>query len=153
LRAATGVDFARYKPTTIHRRLQRRMVLHKLDGLGEYVKYVHENPTELQALYQDILIHVTRFFREPASFEALKERILPAARENRPGAQRLRLWVCGCSTGEEASSLAMTVLEFLDEAGQNTPMQVFATDVSESAIEHARNGIYPENIAADVSAA
>src|SRR5262249_57998170 len=126
-RAAAGVAFARYKPTTIHRRLQRRMVLHKLDGLGEYVKYVHENATELQALYQDILIHVTRFFREPASFEALKERILPVAMENRPGRQPLRLWVCGCSTGEEAYSLAITVLEFLDDLGQSTPRQLFAT--------------------------
>src|SRR5262249_22974265 len=153
LRAATGVDFTRYKPTTIHRRLQRRMVLHKLDGLADYVKYVHENPSELQALYQDILIHVTRFFREPASFEALKERILSVAMENRGGDQPMRLWVCGCSSGEEAYSLAITVLEFLDEAGQNTAIQVFATDVSESAIEHARNGIYPESIAADVSPA
>ena len=153
LRAATGVDFTRYKPTTIQRRLQRRMVLHKLDGLADYVKYVHENPSELQALYQDILIHVTRFFREPASFEALKERILPVAMENRGGDQPMRLWVCGCSSGEEAYSLAITVLEFLDDLGQSTPMQLFATDVSESAIEHARNGIYPESIAADVSPA
>jgi len=153
LRGATGVDFSRYKPTTIHRRLQRRMVLHKLDGLGDYVKYVNDNPSELQALYQDILIHVTRFFREPASFEALKERILPVAMENRTGDQPIRLWVCGCSTGEEAYSLAITVLEFLDDLGQSTPMQLFATDVSESAIEHARNGIYAESIAADVSPA
>jgi two-component system CheB/CheR fusion protein len=152
LRAATGVDFTRYKPTTIHRRLERRVVLHKLDGLGDYVRYVHENPSELQALYQDILIHVTRFFREPASFEALKERILPLVMANR-GDQPIRLWVCGCSTGEEAYSLAITVFEFLDEVGQITPVQVFATDVSESAIEHARNGVYPESVAADVSAA
>jgi two-component system CheB/CheR fusion protein len=151
LQAATGVDFTRYKPTTIHRRLQRRMVLHKLDGLGDYVKYVHENPSELQGLYQDILIHVTRFFREPASFEALKERVLPIAMDNRGNEQPIRLWVCGCSTGEEAYSLAITVLEFLDESGQNTPMQLFATDVSESAIEHARDAIYSEAIAADVS--
>jgi two-component system, chemotaxis family, CheB/CheR fusion protein len=151
LRAATGVDFTRYEPTTIHRRLQRRMVLHKVHGLDDYVKYVHENPSELQALYQDILIHVTRFFREPDSFEALKERVLPIAVENRGTEQPIRLWVCGCSTGEEAYSLAMTVLEFLDESGQNTPIQLFATDVSESAIEHARDAVYPEAIAADVS--
>ena len=151
LNAATGIDFARYKPTTIHRRLHRRMVLHKLDGLREYVKYVQENPNELQALYQDILIHVTRFFREPASFEALKEHVLPVAVGHHGREQPIRLWVCGCSTGEEAYSLAITVLEFLDEMGQSTPMQLFATDVSESAIEHARDGIYPESIAADVS--
>src|SRR5262249_33113720 len=94
LRAATGVDFTRYKPTTIQRRLQRRMVLHKLDSLGDYVKYVQENPTELQALYQDILIHVTRFFREPASFEALKKTVLPVALENRGDDQPIRIWVC-----------------------------------------------------------
>jgi two-component system CheB/CheR fusion protein len=151
LRTATGVDFTRYKPTTIQRRLQRRMVLHKLDGLGDYVKYVEQNPTELQALYQDILIHVTRFFREPASFEALKQAVLPVALENRADDQPIRIWVCGCSTGEEAYSVAITVFEFLDEAGQNTPVQLFATDVSESAIEHARDGIYPASIAADVS--
>src|SRR5262245_31917110 len=151
LRSATGVDFPRYKPTTIQRRLQRRMVLHKLDGLGDYVKYVEQNPTELQALYQDILIHVTRFFREPASFEALKKTVLPVAIENRGDDQPIRIWVCGCSTGEEAYSLAITAFEFLDEAGQNTPIQLFATDVSESAIEHARDGIYPESIASDVS--
>src|SRR5262245_61624338 len=151
LRGATGVDFTRYKPTTIQRRLQRRMVLHKLDGLGDYVKYVEQNATELQALYQDILIHVTRFFREPASFEALKQHVLPAALERRGDDQPIRIWVCGCSTGEEAYSLAITTFEFLDEGGQTTPIQLFATDVSESAIEHARNGIYPESIAADVS--
>jgi two-component system, chemotaxis family, CheB/CheR fusion protein len=151
LRAATGVDFTRYKPTTIQRRLQRRMVLHKLDGLGDYVKYLEANPTELQALYQDILIHVTRFFREPSSFEALKSSVLPVAMNNRGDGQPLRMWVCGCSTGEEAYSLAMTVFEFLEDAGQNTPIQLFATDVSESAIEHARDGSYPESIAADVS--
>src|SRR5262245_48817421 len=151
LRAATGVDFTRYKTTTIQRRLQRRMILHKLDGLGAYVKYVHENPNELQALYQDILIHVTRFFRESASFDALKEHVLPTAVDNRADGQPIRLWVCGCSTGEEAYSLAITVLEFIDEHAANTPMQLFATDVSESAIEHARNGVYPESISADVS--
>ena len=151
LRAATGVDFRRYKPTTIHRRLQRRMILHKLDGLGAYVEYVHENPAELHALYQDILIHVTRFFREPASFEALKERVLPTAMETCGGERPIRLWVCGCSTGEEAYSLAITVLEFLDDTRQDTPIQVFATDVSEQAIGYARDGIYPESIAADVS--
>ena len=151
LRGATGVDFTRYKPTTIQRRLQRRMVLHKLDGLGDYVKYVEQNPTELQALYQDILIHVTRFFREPASFEALKQHVLPVALEHRGNDHPIRIWVCGCSTGEEAYSLAITTFEFLDEVGQTTPIQLFATDVSESAIEHARDGIYPESIAADVS--
>ena len=146
------MDFSLYKPTTIHRRLQRRILLHKLDSMGEYIRYVNENPAELQALYQDILIHVTRFFREPESFEALKARVLPAIAGARGGDQPIRLWVCGCSTGEEAYSLAIIVLEFLDELGQNVPVQLFATDVSEAAIEHAREGIYTETIASDVSA-
>jgi chemotaxis methyl-accepting protein methylase len=94
---------------------------------------------------------VPRRFREPASFEALKETVLPVAMENRGDDQPIRMWVCGCSTGEEAYSVAMTVFEFLDTVGQTTPMQLFATDVSESAIEHARDGVYPESIAADVS--
>jgi len=153
LRAATGVDFTRYKPTTIQRRLQRRVVLQKLDSLSDYVKFVQANPSELQALYQDILIHVTRFFREPDSFEALKETILPSIMQNRIGEQSIRVWVCGCSTGEEAYSLAIGLLEFLEESAAEAPVQIFATDVSESAIEHARDGTYPASIAADVSPA
>src|SRR5262249_56368089 len=105
-----------------HRRLQGRMSVHKLAGPGAYGGDVHENPNELQALYQDILIHVTRFFRESASFDALKEHVLPTAVDNRPDDQPIRLWVCGCSTGEEAYSLAITVLEFLDEHAPHTPM-------------------------------
>ena len=153
LRAATGVDFTRYKPTTIHRRLQRRMLLHKHDGLGDYLQYVQQNPAELQTLYQDILIHVTRFFREPGSFEALTQRVLPMILDDRVGDQPIRLWVCGCSTGEEAYSLAITALEFLEKRATNAQVQLFATDVSESAIEHAREGVYAGSITADVSRA
>jgi two-component system CheB/CheR fusion protein len=151
LRAATGVDFRRYKRPTIQRRLHRRMVLHKLSGADAYVKFLRENPAEVQALYRDVLIHVTRFFREPDSFAAITAHVLPAAIESQRDDQPIRIWVPGCSTGEEAYSIAIVVLEFLAERGLAVPVQVFATDVSEPAIEHARTGLYPEGIAADVS--
>jgi len=152
LRTATGVDFGRYKRPTIQRRLQRRMVLHKLTKIDQYLKLLHETPEEVQALYRDVLIHVTRFFREPESFAAISGSILPKVVESRQEEQAIRIWVPGCSTGEEAYSVAIVVLEFLAEKNLVVPVQVFATDVSESAIEYARAGTYREGIAADVSA-
>src|SRR5262245_30763048 len=151
LRAATGVDFRRYKRPTIQRRLQRRMVLHKLTSIDQYLKLLHETPQEVHSLYQDILIHVTRFFREPESFAAITGTILPKILELQREDQPIRIWVPGCSTGEEAYSIAIVVLEFLADRNAAVPVQVFATDVSESAIEHARTGSYTEAIAADVS--
>jgi two-component system CheB/CheR fusion protein len=151
LRNATGVDFAQYKPPTIRRRLQRRMVLHKIGTVEHYLKFLHENPTEVHNLYQDILIHVTRFFREPESFDMLKTSVFPKIIGERKSDNPLRIWVPGCSTGEEPYSVAITLLEYLSEHETTTPIQVFATDLSESAIERARAGIYPESIAADVS--
>src|SRR5262245_40981727 len=151
LRAATGVDFRRYKRPTIQRRLQRRMVLHKLTSIDQYLKLLHETPQEVHSLYQDILIHVTRFFREPESFAAITGTILPKILELQREEQPIRIWVPGCSTGEEAYSIAIVVLEFLADRNAAVPVQVFATDVSESAIEHARTGSYTEAIAADVS--
>jgi two-component system, chemotaxis family, CheB/CheR fusion protein len=152
LRASTGVDFNHYKPPTIRRRLRRRMTLHKLEHIDEYIKYLHENPPEVQELYRDILIHVTRFFREPDSFDTLKQHVYPTLIEERPADQPIRVWIPGCSTGEEAYSVAISLLEFLGERALSFPVQVFATDVGETAIDRARAGIYPENIAEDVSA-
>ena len=151
LRRATGVDFAHYKPPTIRRRLQRRMALHKLQSIERYLGYLQENPAEIQALYQDILIHVTRFFREPDSYAALAEHVFPkVAVPGRPDGP-IRVWVPGCSTGEEAYSIAIALVEHLGDHWSGVTIQVFATDVSEAAIEHARAGVYPESIAADVS--
>jgi two-component system CheB/CheR fusion protein len=153
LRGTTGVDFKRYKLPTIERRIQRRMLLHKLTRLDEYVRFLDAHKPEILALYQDILIHVTRFFREPESFQALTSVVLPRLMETRHSEQSIRIWVSGCATGEEAYSIAIVLLEFLGDQASGVPIQIFATDISEPAIEHARNGTYPESITADVSPA
>lgn len=152
LRARTGNDFTYYKHTTIKRRIKRRMMLHKIDRLSDYVKLLNERPAEVEALFQDILINVTGFFRDPEVFEALVERVYPKLFKERRAADPVRIWVCGCSTGEEAYSLAMTLIEHLGEHVNGLTVQIFATDIDEHAISMAREGIYPEGIAGDVSA-
>jgi two-component system CheB/CheR fusion protein len=152
LRSATGIDFTQYKPPTIRRRLERRMVLHKIPSLTRYVRYLEGNPSEVKNLYEDILIHVTRFFRDPDVFTALAEKVFPRILKDRAPDAPVRFWIPGCSTGEDAYSLAIALLEHLgDEAGR-VPLQIFATDVSDRSIEHARAGVYPDNITTDVSA-
>jgi two-component system, chemotaxis family, CheB/CheR fusion protein len=153
LRSATGVDFTYYKPTTLKRRIARRMVLHKIESLAHYVRFLKQTPSEADALYQDLLINVTRFFRDPETFEALKKKIFPRLLKNRPPQSPIRIWVPGCATGEEAYSLAIVLMETLGGAQSGVPVQIFGTDISDRAIEHARLGIYPESIASDVSAA
>jgi two-component system, chemotaxis family, CheB/CheR fusion protein len=152
LRGATGVDFRQYKMPTIERRLQRRLLLHRLTRLDDYVRVLRESPSEVLALYGDILIHVTRFFREPESFEALTDRVFPRLIADHKGDHPLRAWVAGCSTGEEAYSLAIALLEALGDDAARIPVQIFATDVSEDAIQRARMGTYPASIVSDVSA-
>ena len=153
LRAAKGVDFSFYKPTTLKRRIARRMTLQKLESLAHYVRFLRQTPHEVDALFQDLLINVTSFFREPEAFEVLKKKVFPRLLKDRPPQTPIRVWVPGCSTGEEAYSLAIALLEFLGHQGASEPMQIFATDLSERAIEKARAGVYPGGIAADVSAA
>jgi two-component system CheB/CheR fusion protein len=151
LKRFSGVNFTNYKQPTIRRRLQRRMMLHKLGHVDHYLKYLRENPGEIRNLYRDVLIHVTRFFREPGSFQALADTVFPEIVKNRRRETPIRIWVPGCSTGEEPYSLAIALLEFLgDEAGE-VPIQIFGTDLSEPAIEAARAGLYPETIEEDVS--
>jgi len=152
LRNRTGNDFTYYKHTTIRRRIQRRMVLHKLQRLKEYLRYLREHPPELDDLFQDILINVTGFFRDPESFDALKKDVFPAIIRCRRD-ETIRIWVAACSTGEEAYSIAMTLLEYLGNHANGTPIQIFASDIDAKAIDKARAGIYPEGIKADVSAA
>jgi two-component system CheB/CheR fusion protein len=151
LRAATGVDFTHYKLPTIRRRLHRRMVLHKVTRLEDYIRYLQENPDEVRNLYQDLLIHVTRFFRESDTFDALASRVFPEMLAHQERGRPVRIWIPGCSTGEEAYSVAIALLEFLADDAVATPIQIFATDLSEKAINQARTGVYPETIAADVS--
>ena len=152
LRSATGVDFAHYKPGTIRRRLQRRMALRKIAHLHDYLALLQENSGEVSQLYQDLLIDVTRFFREPGSFQSLAQNVLGKLLDERAADILLRVWTPGCSTGEEAYSLGIAIIEHLDRQGNHVPVQIFATDVSESAIEMARTGLYPSTIADDVSA-
>ena len=153
LRTATGVDFANYKMNTVNRRILRRMALHKIDRLDEYVTFLQSNPLAVQDLYQDLLIKVTSFFRDPATFAALQKDIFPKLLEKRPSGSVVRVWVPGCATGEEAYSLAMALLESLDNQATPVPIQIFATDISEAALNIARHGMYVENIALDVSPA
>ncbi len=152
LRAATGVDFTHYKQATPKRRISRRMTLRRMKDIKDYVKYLEDNPAEVEALYQDLLIHVTSFFRDSETFAALTDRVFPEITKNRGPQQRpVRVWVPGCSTGEEAYSLAMALVEFLEKKAVNIPIQIFATDIFDGAINKARAGRYPENIASDLS--
>jgi two-component system CheB/CheR fusion protein len=150
LRPVSGVDFRNYKVPTIRRRLVRRMALQRLTEVDAYIKLLQANPIELRGLFQDLLIHVTRFFREPDSFKALAEEIFPQLVRERDPDQPIRVWVCGCATGEEAYSLAIALVEYLQQEQVDLRVQIFATDVSETAIEHARAGVYPASIAGDV---
>lgn len=151
LRKATGVDFTHYKQTTLNRRMQRRMVLYQLERLEDYARYLQSNPAEVMALYQDCLIHVTGFFRDPESFEALKSIVFPVIIKDKLPGTPIRIWVAGCSTGEEAYSIAICLLEFLADQIPRGPIQIYATDISETAIEYARNGIYTASQVANVS--
>jgi len=151
LKKASDTNFSEYRELTIRRRILRRMVLHRLEELGDYTNYLRENPAEVKELYQDLLINVTKFFRDPEAFEALKSQVFPAIMKNRSSEEPVRVWVTGCSTGEEAYSIAIVLLEFLADDAVSTPIQIFGTDINETHIEKARAGIYPLSIKADVS--
>ncbi|MEI2582593.1 chemotaxis protein CheB [Scytonema sp. PRP1] len=151
LRKATGVDFTYYKQTTLNRRIQRRLLLYKLEELEDYARYLQSNPAEVMALYHDTLIHVTSFFRDPESFEALKSLVFPVIFKDKSPGTPIRIWVAGCSTGEEAYSIAICLLEFLADQVARVPIQIYATDICETVIEYARNGIYTPSQVANVS--
>ncbi len=154
LRAQTGHDFSLYKKSTIYRRVERRMGLHQIDKLATYVRFLRENPQEIELLFKELLIGVTSFFRDPPAWEQLKDKVMPALLATHPKGGALRAWTSGCSTGEEAYSLAMVFKEAVEKVNPtgNFSLQVFATDLDRDAIDKARAGVYPENIAADISA-
>ena len=152
LRGATGVDFTHYRQTTILRRIQRRMVVHKIDQLESYAKFLQSHPSEVSALYQDMLINVTSFFRTPRVFDALKSTVFAAMQKNLSRERGIRIWTPGCASGEETYSVAIALLESLGDKASQIPIQFFGTDVSDLGVTRARNGVYPENIQADVSA-
>ncbi len=151
LKSSTGVDFSNYKPKTLDRRIQRRMLLCKLAQLADYATYLQAHPAEVKALYEEILIHVTSFFRDPEAFELLKTKVFETITQNKSVELPIRVWVAGCSTGEEVYSIAICLLEFLADRVPQPPIQIFATDISELAIEKARSGIYTESQMVDVS--
>ena len=151
LRKATGKDLAGYKKPTLLRRIRRRMALQQIDGIAEYAGYLDSHPAEVQELYQDLLINVTSFFRNPEIFAALRRDVFPRLLRDRAADAPVRVWVPGCSTGEEAYSIAICLLESLDDVAASPPIQIFGTDVRDGAVDKARAGIYLENIAADVS--
>jgi two-component system, chemotaxis family, CheB/CheR fusion protein len=153
LRAATGVDFDSYKKATIQRRVARRMVLKKVEGLDSYAQLLQRDRGELDALYEDIFIHVTSFFRDPEAIQALRRIFKSGMRPSQSRGQALRVWVPGCSSGEEAYSIAMVLQEALGKNPNQPRLQVFGTDISEQSVERARVGIYPEAAMVHISAA
>jgi two-component system CheB/CheR fusion protein len=153
IRAQTGHDFSYYKRNTVFRRIERRMNAHQIQEFTHYVRYLQENPQEVENLFKELLIGVTKFFRDAEAFERLKEYLRPLL-QDKPDDSTVRVWAPGCSTGEEAYSLAMLLLESLDEldSARHLKIQIFATDISTESIDFARAGLYAENIAGDVSA-
>jgi two-component system CheB/CheR fusion protein len=151
LRTQTGHDFSLYKPSTINRRIERRMAVQQIDTIDGYVKYLQRVPAEVQALFRDLLIGVTSFFRDPEAFLILEKKIIPSIFSKKCEAGVIRVWSSGCSTGEEAYSLAILLDEGAEESKRNFAIQVFATDIDAQAIASARLGIYPASIMADIS--
>lgn len=153
LRARTGYDFSMYKKNTVYRRIERRMGVHRIDRIASYVRYLQENPQESDLLFKELLIGVTSFFRDPASWEQLQRAFIPALLAAHPGGGALRAWSAGCSTGEEAYSLAIIFKEALDQINpaETFSLRIFATDLDRDAIDQARQGVYSTNISADVS--
>jgi two-component system CheB/CheR fusion protein len=152
LKSSFGVDFFHYKETVVNRRVKRRMVINNVDEIGQYIDCLKKHPNKLQALYNDMLIGVTSFFRETETFSALKEIVFPELVKNRSSKEPIRVWIPGCSTGEEAYSFAIAIQEYIeDNAMIDIQVQIFGTDVNEKNIEKARQAIYPKSIETDIS--
>lgn len=152
VRQRTGVDFTYYKHPTLRRRIQRRMVLHKLESLRDYGNYLRGHGAEVKELFNDILIHVTGFFRDAPVFQTLRKKLFPRLLKGKSPEESLRIWIPGCSTGEEAYSVAITLMEFMTEKKSMHPAQIFATDINELALEKARAGLYHDSIKSEISA-
>lgn len=151
IRSKTGHDFSRYKHNTVLRRIERRMAVLQLESQADYVSYLRNTPQEIDTLFKELLIRVTNFFRDPEAYEALAAKALPLLFHDRPHDLPIRIWAPGCSTGEEAYSLAMLFHEYNQKLKEKYKIQVFATDIDRGSIEMARSGIYPNSISVDVS--
>lgn len=150
LRNQTGHDFSQYKPSTINRRIERRMILNQMQTIEAYIQLLQQKPSEIEALFHEFLIGVTNFFRDKEAFASLKQIIAEVFADKKQG-DTIRVWCVGCSTGEEAYSIAILLYEYMQEVKQNFVVQVFATDIDPYAIAVARAGVYPSDIVADVS--
>jgi two-component system CheB/CheR fusion protein len=151
IRAATSHDFSNYKRNTIQRRIQRRMAVHQIPDIKEYIRFLNENTQEVKALFKDLIITVTNFFRDSDAFKALKEKVIREIIRSKPLNSNIRIWIPGCATGEEAYSVAIILEETLDEMKKKMEVQIFATDLDVDVIDTARYGKYPDSIAANVS--
>jgi two-component system, chemotaxis family, CheB/CheR fusion protein len=151
LRLQTGHDFSQYKPTTVNRRIERRMAVQQIETIERYIKFLQHTPAEVDALFRDLLIGVTNFFRDPIAFKAVEEQIIPMLFADKPAGTLIRVWVPGCSTGEEAYSIAILLQEYILTVRQSFKVQVFATDIDSQAIAVARAGVYPASINADLA--
>ncbi|TGL56721.1 PAS domain S-box protein [Leptospira ognonensis] len=151
LRTQSGHDFSQYKPSTILRRIERRIAIHQLMTIDEYVAFASQTPTEVDALFRDVLIGVTNFFRDPDAFAEIEEKIIPQLCDKKTADASLRIWVPACSTGEEAYTIAILISEEMEKRKIHFPVQLFATDIDPKAIATARAGVYPETIAEDIT--
>ena len=151
IRSRTGHDFSQYKKSTIYRRIERRMAVHVIEDFNVYARYLEEHPDEIKTLFRELLINVTSFFRDPDAFAALKNEVLHDLIEKKGLYEPIRVWVPGCATGEESYSIAILIREELDEQGKDCKVQIYSTDITEDVIANARQGLYPTNIASDVS--
>ncbi len=149
LRERRKVDFTFYKPNTVLRRLERRLTVNQVDNLKDYLRYLETYPVEIDHLYRELLIGVTRFFRDDEAFSSMRHEWLPDLIKSKKN-NKLRFWVAGCSTGEEAYSLAILCQEIIAELGIPTDVKIFATDIDQTAIQKASSGIYMESIMADI---
>lgn len=151
LRAQTSHDFSHYKPSTINRRIERRMAVHQIDLIENYIKFLQQTPNEVEALFRDLLIGVTNFFRDPDAFQMMEDKIIPALFKGKPPGATVRVWSTGCSTGEEAYSLAILLVEHMEFLKKSYIVQIFATDIDSNAIDTARTGLYSASISTDIS--
>jgi two-component system CheB/CheR fusion protein len=152
IRTRTGHDFSNYKQTTIRRRIERRIAVHQLDGIENYAAYLKKKPAEIDILFKDLLIGVTNFFRDAQAFEELEQKVIPELIQKKGPENPLRIWTAGCATGEEAYSIAILLAEMMGNLKKQINIQIFASDINNEALELARQAVYPDSIAADISA-
>lgn len=151
IRSKTGHDFSQYKPNTISRRIERRLAVHQIKSLSDYILFIQKNPAEIETLFNNLVIGVTNFFRDPEAFKVLEQEVILSLLKDKAPDSTIRFWIAGCSTGEEAYSLAIIVSEIMEKIQKHFNVQIFATDIDPAAIDIARRGIYPENIGVDIS--